>query len=181
MESVTARLSEHHCSVHYANSPIPNLIRWERRVCAKYSERNREWVPVEEYRRFEAIDMIYIDADSLVSRGGNGIAKLERVIQKVKVELELTDKHQIFVMIDDMEARYRKTGKGSRAANAAARDAGHALVDKRSIERALASLQVSQKCFIVHVEGDADAADWIFNMTAGIVLKFPIPFPPSLT
>ena len=95
---------------------------------AKYSERNREWVPVKEYCRFEAINMIYIDADSLLSHGENGIAKLERVIQKLTVELELTDKHQIFIMIDDMDARYRKTGKGSRAANAAARDAGHSLV-----------------------------------------------------
>ncbi|KAF9504743.1 hypothetical protein BS47DRAFT_1354803 [Hydnum rufescens UP504] len=145
MGTVAARLKEHDCSVR---------------------ESNREWVPVKEYSRFEAINMVYIDADALLSQGGNGIAKLERVIQKIKVELELTDKHQIFIMIDDMEARYRRTGKGSRAANAAAREAGHALVDKRSVERSLASLQVSQKCFIVHVEGEADAAEWIFNMTA---------------
>jgi crossover junction endonuclease EME1 len=169
MGAVSTRLKEHDCSVRFFASPIPNIIRWERRVYAKYSESNREWVPVKEYSRFEAINMVYIDADALLSQDGNGIVKLERVIQKIKVELELTDKHQIFIMIDDMEARYRRTGKGSRAANAAAREAGHALVDKRSVERALASLQVSQKCFIIHVEGEADAAEWIFNMTAGTV------------
>ncbi|KAF9502605.1 hypothetical protein BS47DRAFT_1386624 [Hydnum rufescens UP504] len=83
MGTVSTRLKQHDCWVRFFASPIPNLIRWGRRVYAKYSESNREWVPVKAYSRFETINMVYIDADAMLSEGGNGIAK--RVIQKIKV------------------------------------------------------------------------------------------------
>lgn len=166
MASVTQRLAEHACQVRYFSSPIANIFRWERKHHAKFDENTRDWVPVPEYRRFEATNMIYIQASALLHHGG-GIQKLEETIVRMKREFRLTDKHQTFVMIDNMESKYRKTGIGSRAANASAIAAGQTLVKKVDVERALASLQVAQKCFIVHVEGNADAAEWLYNMTAG--------------
>lgn len=167
MHVVADRLAEHGCSINYSGSArFPNLFRWERRIRAKYDEHSREWIPVPEYRRFEGLNMLYFEATSLMSQA-NSIQALNQTIEDLRAEYRLTPKHQIFIMINDLEMHYRKTGKGSRAANAAARSEGRVLVKKGDMERSLASLQVAQKCFIVHVEGIEDAAEWVFNMTGG--------------
>ena len=167
IQVVASRLVGHGCNVvPLSSSDDPALFRWQRRVCTRYDELERQWIPVPQYSRFEATNMIYVHANDLVSRT-NGIRLLEGRIERLKRNLELTPKHQIIVMIDDLEARYRKKGKGSRAANASARQAGYELIAKPKIERALAALQVSQKCLVVHVEGVKDAAEWIYNMTGG--------------
>ncbi|KAF9507198.1 hypothetical protein BS47DRAFT_1488962 [Hydnum rufescens UP504] len=127
--TVSTRLKQHDCWVRFFASPIPNLIRWGRRVYAKYSESNREWVPVKAYSRFEPSTWYTSTRMLLLSEGGNGIAKLTGDTE------DQSDKHQIFIVIDDMEAHYRRAGKGSHAANAVVREAGHALVDKRSVEQ----------------------------------------------
>lgn len=165
--AVASRLLGHSCNVvSLLASDDPALVRWQRRVSTRYDEKERQWIPVPEYHRFEAANMIYVYAKDLVSQT-NGIGLLETRIGRLRYNLKLTPKHQIIVMIDDLEAHYRKKGKGSRAANASARQAGYELIAKPKVERALAALQVSQKCFVVHVEGVNDAAEWIYNMTKG--------------
>lgn len=167
IETVASRLISYDCNVDpLSSSDDPALIRWERRVPTRYDEQERQWIQVPEYTRFEATNMIYVHAKDLISRT-NGIELLEGRIVRLRHNLKLTPKHQLFVMIDDLEAHYRKKGKGSRAANASARQAGYELIAKPKVERALAALQVSQRCFVVHVEGVEDAAEWIYNMTGG--------------
>jgi hypothetical protein len=167
MEAVASRLLGYDCKVVSLPSPDdPALVRWQRRVSARYDEQERQWVQVPEYYRFEAMNMIYVHAKDLISQT-NAIGLLEGRIGRLRRNLKLTSKHQIIVMIDDLEAHYRKKGKGSRAANASARQAGYELIAKPKVERALAALQVSQKCFVVHVEGVNDAAAWVYNMTKG--------------
>lgn len=168
INAVSARLAAHGCSVRYIESSgEPGLIRWQRRVSARYDEQERQWVPVDEYNRFEATNMIYLHAREIISQS-NAVELTHGRIERLRRTLKLTANHQVFIMIDDLEAYYRKRGKGSRAANANARQAGYQLVAKQAVERALATLQVSQKCFVVHVEGIEDAAEWIYNMTAGM-------------
>lgn len=168
LAAVNARLAAYGCGVrHIESSGEPGLIRWQRRVSARYDEQERLWIPVEEYNRFEATNMIYLHAREIISQP-NAVELMHGRIERLRQTLKLTAKHQVFVMIDELEAHYRKRGKGSRAANASARQAGYQLVAKQTVERALAALQVSQKCFVVHVEGIEDAAEWIYNMTAGM-------------
>ncbi len=119
--------------------------------------------------------MLYFEATSLISQA-NGIQALNQTVDNLRDEYDLTPKHQIFIMINDLEMYYRKKGKGSRAANATARNEGRVLVNKTDVERTLASLQVAQKCFIVHVEGITDAAEWLYNMTGGKVLQLNLLF-----
>lgn len=172
MKTVRTRLGMHGCAVRYIVSPSePGLVRWQRRICAQYDEQERQWFPVKEYVRFEATNMLYLHARDLISQP-NGIQLLQGRIERLRQSLKLTTKHQVFVMIDDLEAHYRRKGKGSRAANASASQAGYQLVAKQAVERALAALQVAQKCFVVHVEGIEDAAEWIYNMTAGTSILF---------
>ncbi|KAF8338757.1 uncharacterized protein EI90DRAFT_3038986 [Cantharellus anzutake] len=171
MQPVTDRLAEHGCAVKYFSSThFTSLFRWERSVRARYDELNREWTPVKEYKRFEALYMFFLEAASLISEA-DSIQALSQTIEGLRAEYRLTSKHQIFIMINELELYYRKTGKGSRAANALARLEGRVLVKKSDIERALASLQAAQKCFIVHVEGYDDAAQWIYNMTGDLGMK----------
>lgn len=169
MKAVTSRVNAHGCDVRYLNtSNEPVLVRWQRRVDARYDEDDRQWIPVPEYHRFEATNLIYVRAEDLLSQANaQGIELLHSRVQQLRRDAKLTAKHQVFIMIDDMEQYYRKKGKGSRAANASAREAGYDLVSKQLVERALARLQVAQRCFIVHVEGVKDAAEWIYNITAG--------------
>ncbi|KAF8306457.1 hypothetical protein DL93DRAFT_214704 [Clavulina sp. PMI_390] len=169
--AVSKRLALNGSSVKYMDSSVdPGLVRWQRRVSARYDERERIWIPVDEYTRFEATNMIYVSAQEIISQE-NGVERIGLRIQSLRENLKLTNKHQVFIMIDDLEAHYRKHGKGSRAANASARQAGYTLISKQVVERALAALQVSQRCFVVHVEGSSDAAEWVYNMTADIGVR----------
>lgn len=165
--ATAARLAEHGCPVSYSNSTTePALVRWERRISARYDETERLWIPVPEYTRFEGTNLIYIRAEDLIQDEA-GVALLESRITNLRREYNLTRHHQIFLIIDDMEAHYRKKGKGSRAVNAQAIKAGYHLIDKQTMERALAAMQVEHRVFIVHVEGAEDAAEWIYNITGG--------------
>lgn len=173
IETISEKLEAYGCRVVYTSerdptstANDPGLIRWLRRVDAKFNEHSRIWEPVKPYSRFEATNLIYVRAEDLLSRH-DAIELMHSRIQKLRDDLKLTTRHQVFIMIDDMESYYRKKGKGSRAANASAREAGYELVSKQKVERALAQLQVAQRCFIVHVEGVVDAAEWIYNITAG--------------
>lgn len=171
MDKLTERLGQHGCRVRFletdtADAGEPGLIRWQRRISARFDEHEHLWVPVDPYTRFEATNMIYIHARELIARP-DAIEALHGRIERLKRRLNLTNKHQVFLMIDDLEAHYRKRGKGSRAANADARRDGVEQVGKPALERSLAELQVRQRCFVVYVEGLEDAAEWVYNMTAG--------------
>lgn len=187
--AITERLGEHGCNVTFAPSPLAaaspdiHIMRWERTIRAKYNDGDRQWEPVPEYKRFEATHLLYIHAAALLSSvtsatSTHNVDLISRTITSYRRALKISDSHQVFVMIDDLEAYYRRRGKGSRAANAQARDnlagkttGGTGLVEKSSVERALASMQVAQRCFIVHVEGTQDAAEWLYNMTADLGIK----------
>lgn len=173
IKSVLKKLGSYGCSIEFRyDSPSndPALVRWLRNVNARFDEVERIWKPVEPYSRFEATNLIYIRAEDLLSHP-SAIEALHSRLDNLKRDLKLTAKHQVFLMIDDMEMYYKRTGKGSRSANASAREAGVDLVGKQKVERQLARLQVEKGCFIVHVEGIEDAAEWIYNITAGVCLS----------
>ncbi|CAE6476662.1 unnamed protein product [Rhizoctonia solani] len=69
----------------------------------------------------------------------------------------LTTRSQIFIMVDGLNGYYKRKGSHKNKRN--------------TIESALASLQALERCFIVHVEGAEDTAQWLFNITGDLGIR----------
>ncbi|CAE6348764.1 unnamed protein product [Rhizoctonia solani] len=125
-----------------------------RQHVAKYDNKSKEWVPVTPYHALEDLYVLFLSADSLA------LAVLEETLTETLSELrsthQLTAHSQIFVMIDGLHAYYKRKGGRSK---------------RNAIESALATLQASERCFIVQVEGASDAAQWLFNIIGDLGIR----------
>ncbi|KAG8692880.1 hypothetical protein FRC08_009477 [Ceratobasidium sp. 394] len=67
---------------------------------------------------------------------------------------DLTDRSQVFLMVDGINAYYKRKGG--------------AKIKRDVIESSLTFLQAVERCFIVHVDGPADTSQWLLNITGDL-------------
>ncbi|KAF8710815.1 ERCC4 domain, partial [Rhizoctonia solani] len=151
-----SKLIPYSCGTLFFGPPSRSepLIRFRRQHVAKYDNKSKEWVPVTPYHALEDLYVLFLSADSLA------LAVLEETLTETLSELrsthQLTAHSQIFVMIDGLHAYYKRKGGRSK---------------RNAIESALATLQASERCFIVQVEGASDAAQWLFNIIGDLGIR----------
>ncbi|KAL5636094.1 hypothetical protein ACGC1H_004794 [Rhizoctonia solani] len=148
------KLAAHDCSISFFDPPpqSESLIRFRRQHIARYDNRLKEWVPITHHAALEDLYVLFLPADTLV------LALLQEEITEMLASLRrthcLTTHSQIFIMIDGLNGYYKRK-KGRRD-------------ERNTVESALTSLQALERCFIVHVEGAEDTAQWLFNITGDL-------------
>ncbi|EUC67094.1 ERCC4 domain protein, partial [Rhizoctonia solani AG-3 Rhs1AP] len=157
VDHLERKLSVHDCSISFFDPPpqSESLIRFRRQHIARYDNRLKEWVPTTPHAALEDLYVLFLSADTLA------LALLQEDITEMLASLRrthcLTTHSQIFIMIDGLNGYYkRKKGRKD---------------ERNTIESALTSLQALERCFIVHVEGAEDTAQWLFNITGDLGIR----------
>ncbi|KEP53600.1 ERCC4 domain protein [Rhizoctonia solani 123E] len=157
VDHLERKLSVHDCSISFFDPPpqSESLIRFRRQHIARYDSRLKEWVPTTPHAALEDLYVLFLSADTLA------LALLQEDITEMLASLRrthcLTTHSQIFIMIDGLNGYYkRKKGRKD---------------ERNTIESALTSLQALERCFIVHVEGAEDTAQWLFNITGDLGIR----------
>jgi crossover junction endonuclease EME1 len=101
--------------------------------------------------RVEGTYLLYYSAAELIEN----IDRLRQIFTTIRARLHLSSKHQIFLMVDGLR-RYCKSKRN---------------VKMEGIERALAGIQVAERCFIIHTDGVTETVDWFYDLSADIGIK----------
>ncbi|CUA72280.1 hypothetical protein RSOLAG22IIIB_00945 [Rhizoctonia solani] len=157
VESLKQKLAAHGCSISFFDPPpqSESLIRFRRQHIARYDNKSKEWVPTTPHATLEDLYVLFLSADTLV------LVLLQEGVTEMLASLRrtyhLTTRSQIFIMVDGLDGYYKRK-KGRRE-------------ERNAIESALTSLQAIERCFIVHVEGAEDTAQWLFNITGDLGIR----------
>ncbi|KAJ6493441.1 hypothetical protein C8R45DRAFT_1212775 [Mycena sanguinolenta] len=139
-----------------------DVFQWKRTTRAEYDEVGREWVPFENgEERVEELStyLVYMSPDALwrcVQEGEDGLQSVMRRA-RAGVGAGVTGTKQIFLMVPDLKAYYRR--KGNR------------LTAKPAIERALAALQLAEHIHVLLVEGVPDAVERLYDLCADLGVR----------
>ncbi|CAE6459856.1 unnamed protein product [Rhizoctonia solani] len=157
VDYLETKLAVHGCALSFFDSQLQSehLIRFRRQHFARYDNKSKEWVPVVPYTALEDLYVLFLSSEALA------LAILEETLTKTLYTLRsmchLTTRSQIFIMVDGLNGYYKRKGSHNNKRN--------------TIESALASLQALERCFIVHVEGAEDTAQWLFNITGDLGIR----------
>jgi hypothetical protein len=148
------KLAVHGGSVAFFEPPaeVGTMIRFRRRHIARYDSNTKEWTPIQACTRLEDLYIIFLSADRLALAISE--ESLPETLSALRDAHSLTRRSQIFLMIDGVNAYYKRRG-GTR-------------VKRNVVESSMACLQAIERCFIVHVDGPEDTAQWLFNMTSDL-------------
>ncbi|RXK37718.1 hypothetical protein M231_04967 [Tremella mesenterica] len=200
LPEIRARLTENNSALHTLseeNSPAPGIVRFKRHVTSSYDHTAKRFVPLDIPRwEWETTTLIIVTAETIVDRlpplsSMQGTAEiltgdsLVDWISDMRLCLGMDMTHQLFLVIKDLWKYCAKTKTlANREFTAAARAGleggsrdGNGPGDwkgrpsKERIEMELLKLQLSQKCFVVHVEKTEDIEDWIFNLACDIAIR----------
>lgn len=133
-------------------SDVQHLIRFRRRHIAHYNSTLKEWIPVESYTRLEDLYVIFFSAELLVRSVSED--SLIQSLSALRRSHGLTSHSQIFLMVNEVNGYYKRKGTDH--------------VKRDAVESAMASLQATERCFIIHVDGPEDASQWLFNITSDL-------------
>ncbi|MCJ1314043.1 hypothetical protein MMC25_007723 [Agyrium rufum] len=170
----------------YYNSSIPGIVKWRRKMTAKYNEALDYWEPkpvtVEDEKHVACI----IQSRELVELTIEKAAGLDDLFVQIKTCFAGC---QIILLIEGLESLLKKwknsanrayqagVRNGSQSQNAANSGAsgsrkkkpdGQLHIDEEAVEMALIKLQTAQKCYVHHTSSTADTAQWIANYTQHI-------------
>ncbi|KAJ6102760.1 hypothetical protein N7486_005187 [Penicillium sp. IBT 16267x] len=176
-------------------SPIPNLIKWSRKVKAKYNEAAGHWEPCAFHIEAEKHVLCLVPAqdfvDMVIPSPDEERETLELHVLKIR---SAYPNHKIIYLIEGLTAWMRKNRNSRNRAYQAevlrqyeqpapepepttARGRGRKPknkpettppVDDDTIEDALLTLQVTHACLIHHTGTAAESAEWIKNFTEHI-------------
>ncbi|RHZ66503.1 uncharacterized protein CDV56_108400 [Aspergillus thermomutatus] len=180
----------------FFTSSIPNIVKWRRKVTARYNEAAGHWEPCPHHIREEEhvlclvtaqdfVDMVIAAADPVT-----GTTKLELHLDRIK---KAYPGHRPIYLIEGLTAWMRKNQNSrNRAFQAQVRrqldqqnpdDSSSSArrrkppaktaestppVDDDTIEDALLELQVTHACLIHHTSAAPESAEWIKNFTEHI-------------
>ncbi|OOF93167.1 hypothetical protein ASPCADRAFT_209768 [Aspergillus carbonarius ITEM 5010] len=168
-------------------SPIPNTIRWRRKVRATYNESLGHWEPCALHLRDEEEHVLcLITAQEFVSMAGAATTGSGNTVHDHVKRLKAAyPKSTPIYLIEGLTALMRKNNNSrNRAYQAAVRGESEetsarssrkkkqqqpeTLVEDDTIEDALLELQVTHGCLIHHTGTPAESAEWIKNFTEHI-------------
>ncbi|KAJ5527386.1 hypothetical protein N7513_011545 [Penicillium frequentans] len=175
-------------------SPIPNLIKWSRKVKAKYNEAAGHWEPCALHIEAEKHVLCLVPAqdfvDMVIPSPDEERETLELHVLKIR---SAYPNHKIIYLIEGLTAWMRKNRNSRNRAYQAevlrqyeqpaapepttARSRGRKPknkpettppVDDDTVEDALLTLQVTHACLIHHTATPSESAEWIKNFTEHI-------------
>ncbi|GFF45910.1 crossover junction endonuclease eme1 [Aspergillus udagawae] len=179
----------------FFTSSIPNVVKWRRKVTARYNETAGHWEPCPHHIREEDHILCLVTAQDFVNMV---IAPADPVTGTTELELHLDrikkvyPRHKPIYLIEGLTAWMRKNQNSrNRAFQAQVRrqldqnpdDPSSSTrrrkppaktaestppVDDDTIEDALLELQVTHACLIHHTSAAAESAEWIKNFTEHI-------------
>ncbi|KAJ5719301.1 hypothetical protein N7493_007756 [Penicillium malachiteum] len=176
----------------FFESPIPNVIKWRRKVKARYNEIAGHWEPCALHIQHEKHVLCFIPAQEFVdmvipSPDGEDRETLELHVLKIR---RAYPDHKPIYLLEGLTAWMRKnrnsrnrayqaevlrqfeptapepptTGRG-RGRKSKNKPETTPPVDDDTIEDALLTLQVTHSCLIHHTNAPAESAEWIKNFT----------------
>lgn len=150
----SSKLADHQGVVSFFEPPAGAecLIRFRRQHIARYDNVLKEWVLVDPYSRLEDLYVLLLSADQLALAISED--SLRSTVAALRDSHDLTDRAQIFFMIDGMKAYYKRRSGPK--------------VKRDVIESSMARLQATERCFIVDLDGPEDTAHWLFNITGDL-------------
>ncbi|GIJ86259.1 hypothetical protein Asppvi_005145 [Aspergillus pseudoviridinutans] len=179
----------------FFTSSIPNIVKWRRKVTARYNETAGHWEPCPHHIRDEDHVLCLVTAQDFVNMV---IAPADPVTGTTELELHLDrikkvyPRHKPIYLIEGLTAWMRKNQNSrNRAFQAQVRrqldqnpdDPSSSTrrrkppaktaestppVDDDTIEDALLELQVTHACLIHHTSAAGESAEWIKNFTEHI-------------
>ncbi|GIJ99775.1 hypothetical protein Aspvir_003778 [Aspergillus viridinutans] len=179
----------------FFTSSIPNIVKWRRKVTARYNEAAGHWEPCPHHIREEDHVLCLVTAQEFVNMV---IAPADSVTGTTELELHLSrikkayPGHKPIYLIEGLTAWMRKNqnsrnrafqaqvrrqldqnpddpSSSTRRRKAPAKTAESTPpVDDDTIEDALLELQVTHACLIHHTSAAAESAEWIKNFTEHI-------------
>lgn len=181
----------------FFTSSIPNIVKWRRKVTARYNEAAGHWEPCPHHIREEDhvlclvtaqefVDMVIAPADPVT-----GTTELEVHLGRIK---RAYPAHKLIYLIEGLTAWMRKNqnsrnrafqaqvrrqldqqnqpddpASSSRRRKPPAKTAESTpVIDDDTIEDALLELQVTHACLIHHTSAAPESAEWIKNFTEHI-------------
>ncbi|PKX97623.1 uncharacterized protein P174DRAFT_114158 [Aspergillus novofumigatus IBT 16806] len=181
----------------FFTSSIPNIVKWRRKVAARYNEAAGHWEPCPHHIREEDHVLCLVTAQEFVDMA---IAPVDPVTGTTELDLHISrikkayPGHKPIYLIEGLTAWMRKNQNSrNRAFQAQVRrqldqnqnpedpsSSTHRRkppsktaestppVDDDTIEDALLELQVTHACLIHHTSAAAESAEWIKNFTEHI-------------
>lgn len=172
LPTLEAAIVERRSSLSYFSSSTPNLIRFRRRLKARYDELLKRFIPLEKDEIVkETTAIIYLNTPDLIGYIREG--RLLGLPRSVRTELTLSVKAQVMIFVQgfngwtrafrkrdqrEFAAMIRENVGASNGGGEGAKKKGKG-VDKRTnegdvtpelVEKAMVELQVSESCFVMH-------------------------------
>ncbi|KAF8456871.1 ERCC4 domain-containing protein [Terfezia claveryi] len=171
------------------NPPLPNVIKWRRKVVADWNEELGYFIPIPETIREEKHILVVVKADDFVNLA-LWETGLDDHVNKVKVMLGRGGVKPIY-LIEGLTALLRKSRNAkNRTFQGAVRHAirasadednnenscsiasrarkGPEVIDENMVEDALLSLQITHGCLVHHTVSMQETSEWISVFTGDI-------------
>jgi len=172
------------------SSPLPNVIRWRRKVTAQFNEELDHWEPIPQEIRRESHVLCLLSAKEFVDMASVNSAEIDGQDLETHV-LRLKSTHDDLspiYLIEGLETWMRKNknirnrayqaavlrqtdgpGIGAPTAGPSKRKKPAAeYIDEDMVEDALLRLQVMHGCLIHHTAVPVETAEWVANFTQHI-------------
>ena len=175
----------------FFQSPIPNVVKWRRKMNATYNKTLRHWEPCPPFIQTENHVLCLVPAQefiNMVTPSSDGTERETLEIHVLRIKSAYPNSKPIY-LIEGLTALMRKnTNARNRAFQAEVlrqmaepapepetrkgrkpkKKPDAPLIDDETVEDALLQLQVAHSCLIHHTTAPADSAEWIKNFTEHI-------------
>ncbi|KAJ5876009.1 uncharacterized protein N7529_001593 [Penicillium soppii] len=173
-------------------SPIPNVVKWRRKMNATYNKTLRHWEPCPSFIQTENHVLCLVPAQefiNMVTPSPDGTERETLEIHVLRVKSAYPNSKPIY-LIEGLTALMRKnTNARNRAFQAQVlrqmaepapepentrkgrkpkKKTEAPIIDDETVEDALLQLQVAHSCLIHHTTAPPDSAEWIKNFTEHI-------------
>jgi len=170
------------------NPPVPNVIKWRRKIVADWDEELGHFIPVSERIKEEKHILVVVKADDFVDMTV-GETDLDEHVNKIKALLG-TDGIKPIYVIEGLTALLRKSRNSrNRTFQGAVRQAmegsmegnsgvfkaattrvrkGPKVIDEDMVEDTLLSLQITHGCLVHHTISMQETSEWISQFTGDI-------------
>lgn len=182
-----------HIDVSLYQSPMPNMIKWRRKVKSRFNETKGHWEVVEPMViEEEKYILCLMDAKEFVALASgapqHNVSDVEAHVAKVKNQFEgckpiylieglnswmRKNKAQLntayrTAVLNQMDERQDPGSGISQSSSSRRKKDAHKHVDEDVIEDALLQLQVTHRCLVHHTTTTVESAEWVAIFTQQI-------------
>ena len=175
-------------------SPVPNVIRWRRKVTSRYNNEQRHWEPVPEYIQAEKHVMCLLSAKEFVALASPSsldeedlerhvarlrdafkdcipiylIEGLDALTRKAKNTQNRAYQAAFLRQMDDANEIESTGNTSARNSSSRRKQVDEKKIDEEQVEDALLRLQVIQGCLVQHTAASVETAEWVASFTQHI-------------